>query len=100
MLLRTGKLEEALSFASDKLAGRERRATWDHELFAVRFESAHRLGRPAVAGELQDLTVQTLRDRGYGDWMDRLVQLAAVSPANDAQAAGLREEQTTLGSDL
>lgn len=43
------------------------------ELEAVRFESAHRMGRPRRAGTLTEQKIERLRAAGYEAWADRLV---------------------------
>jgi len=70
-MLRRGDLEQALAIATERLAsdfGPKR-----VELVAVRFEAAHRLGRPEAAGTLTERDLERLRNLGHGPWVDRLV---------------------------
>lgn len=78
LFLRVGWYEEAFSEATAYLNkkrryGKKWRYVWHKELLAVRFEAAHRLGRPAEAGALTAEDIARLRERGYGVWMDRLI---------------------------
>jgi hypothetical protein len=73
--LRRGELEAALELATRLLEdplfmGRA-------ELAAVRFEAAHRLGRPEAAGALTAFELERLRDAVHGPWVDRLIELGA-----------------------
>jgi tetratricopeptide (TPR) repeat protein len=74
MLLRLGRLEEALqtAFAGLHQFPPERFWRYTRELVAVRFEAAHRLGRPSETGELTPRDLERLRWRGYEAWVDRL----------------------------
>ncbi len=69
-LLRHDRLDEALAlvaplFEDDYPPGVEARA--------VRFEAAHRLGRPGDAGQLTAEHLATLRRAGHVAWADRLL---------------------------
>jgi hypothetical protein len=86
---RAGRWEEALAAATSLLRtlelGTEAQRDFDawvpEELAAVRFESAHRLGRPGQAGRLHQGDVEALRRRGQGGWVDRLVAEHGLKPA-------------------
>jgi len=66
-LLRRGQLEEALDFASRALpAPGDGVRAWQHELIAVRYDAARRLGRAAEPPPPS--TLEALRDRGYQAW--------------------------------
>jgi tetratricopeptide (TPR) repeat protein len=69
--LRTGDLEDALAIATRVLAehGLPRRV----ELIAVRFEAAHRLGRPEAAAAPTAHELERLRNLGHGPWVDQLI---------------------------
>jgi tetratricopeptide (TPR) repeat protein len=71
LLLRQGRCEEALAAAQAFLKNKQH--VWDKEVLAVRFEAAHRLGKPGKAGTLTRKDIAFLRTRGYGAWMDRLI---------------------------
>ncbi|HEY7124331.1 MAG TPA: hypothetical protein VH540_10305 [Ktedonobacterales bacterium] len=60
-------LAAALAFMKNK------RRVSQIEVLAVRFEAAHRLGKPRKAGRLTPQDIAFLRRRGYGAWMDRLI---------------------------
>jgi tetratricopeptide (TPR) repeat protein len=83
-LLRANAYEDALRLALSVLA-EGRRRLWLHELAAVQFEAAHRLGRPGEAGELSAETIRQLRDRGYEEWMDRLAAEYGIEAAAGAR---------------
>jgi hypothetical protein len=84
-LLRRGELEAALALAIRLLD--ERLAIGRAELAAVRFEAAHRLGRPAAAGALTAFDLERLRGFAHGPWADRLAALGApTDPAGGATA--------------
>lgn len=72
LLLRTGRYEEALRMAHSRLQRRRRMPTWGM-LLAVRYEAAHRLGRPQEAGTISARAATLLRQFGHGQWLDRLV---------------------------
>lgn len=72
MLLRQGCYSEALA-AALAYAKNKKRNFWGNEMLAVRFEAAHRLGKPGKAGRLADKDILFLRRRGYAAWMERLI---------------------------
>ena len=72
MLLRQGSYAEALAAALAYWRNRKR-FFGEKEMLAVRFEAAHRLGKPGRAGRLTDKDIVFLRKRGYAAWMDRLI---------------------------
>jgi hypothetical protein len=45
---------------------------WCGVLVAVRYEAAHRLGRPQDAGTVSARAAKLLRHFGHGAWLDRL----------------------------
>ncbi len=71
MLLRQGRYKEALAAALAFM--KNKRRVNQIEVLAVRFEAAHRLGKPRKAGRLTPKDIAFLRKRGYGAWMDRLI---------------------------
>jgi tetratricopeptide (TPR) repeat protein len=70
-LLHAGDFGNALQVA---LQGAEGYRYPEVELVAVRFEAAHKLGRPYEAGEMSPRRIEQLRCRGYEEWADRLVE--------------------------
>ncbi len=78
LLLHTGAYEQALIFVP-KLPKSSYRL-WQIILRAVRFEAAHALGRPDEAGELTSWHMTWLRERGYGEWADRLQAVRDALP--------------------
>lgn len=73
LLLRTEQHEEALHLARGRLSQRRDLVPWRGVLVAVRFEAAHRLGRPQEAGTVSARAAKLLRRHGHGQWVDRLV---------------------------
>lgn len=72
LLLRTEQYEEALRISRNRLQRRRGSLPWCGVLIAVRYEAAHRLGRPQEAGALSARSEKLLRRYGHGQWIDRL----------------------------
>jgi tetratricopeptide (TPR) repeat protein len=72
LLLRTGRYEEALHIAQRRLPSRRWLLPTLGVLIAVRYEAAHRLGRPHDAGTISAHAANLLRHFGHGAWLDRL----------------------------
>jgi tetratricopeptide (TPR) repeat protein/predicted Zn-dependent protease with MMP-like domain len=73
LLLRTEQYEEALRIAQSLLQRPRGSLPWCGMLLAVRYEAAHRLGRPQEAATLSARAAKLLRRHGHGQWIDRLV---------------------------
>lgn len=73
LLVRTVQYEEALRIARGHLQRQRSSLPWCGVLLAVRYEAAHRLGRPQEAGTLSVRATKLLCRHGHGQWVDRLV---------------------------
>lgn len=71
----SGNYQEAMKSTSGGLERkRAKRFRWRSVLKAVRFEAAHRLGRPEDAGTMSMDIVESVRTAGFNDWMERFVE--------------------------
>lgn len=74
LLLRTGQYEEALRMAREGLKRQYGPLPWCGMLIGVRFEAAHRLGRPQEVGMVSMRAAKLMRRHGHGQWIHRLVR--------------------------
>jgi hypothetical protein len=76
-LLRQDRLVEALDLASHAITAKIAPARV--ELLAVRYDAAHRLGRPEAAGTLSERDLERLGNLGHDTWVARLRALPLAS---------------------
>lgn len=82
-LLRQNRLVEALTMANNAIAAKLAPARI--ELHAVRFDAAHRLGRPETAGTLGERDLERLENLGHDAWVAHLRRLTGPEKGHDAR---------------
>jgi hypothetical protein len=86
MLCRKGQWAEAYA-ESCRLLALPAFAGTAAELAAVRFESAHRMGRLRPSYRLSARQIRRLRDNGHEPWVARLIAECGLSPSRRAGSA-------------